>query len=111
MKLLLDANISFRVVKKIQATFPDSLHVERTGLVQPAKDRTIWHFARQNDFIIVTYDEDFYELSNLYGAPPKVIWFRFGNVPTDIIVQKLLKYQQDIELMATNSDIDLLEIY
>ena len=111
MKLLLDANISFRVVRKIQTAFPNSLHVERTGLVQPTKDVVIWHFARQNDFTIVTYDEDFFELSNLYGAPPKVIWLRFGNVPTDVIVQKLLKYQQDIELMINSSDIDLLEIY
>ena len=71
MKLLFDANIFYRIVKKLQKDFSNSLHVSRTGLNPPISDRMIWQFARQNDFLIVTYDEDFYELSNLYGSPLK----------------------------------------
>ena len=111
MKLLFDANISFRIVKKLQKDFPNCLHVSRTGMDLPITDKMIWQFAKNNSYIIVTHDEDFYELSNLYGSPPKVIWLRFGTPPTDIVVQKLLKHRMDIESLYLDSNIDLLEIY
>jgi predicted nuclease of predicted toxin-antitoxin system len=111
MKLLFDANISFRIVKKIQFAFPDCLHVSRTGLTYPAKDPEIWTFARQNNYVIVTYDEDFYDFLSIYGAPPKVIWLRFGNAPTEIVAQKLLFHKADIEGLIADSGTELLEIY
>ena len=77
----------------------------------PITDKMIWQFAKNNSYIIVTHDEDFYELSNLYGSPPKVIWLRFGTPPTDIVVQKLLKHKIDIENLSFDSNIDLLEVY
>ena len=111
MKLLFDANIFYRIVKKLQKDFSNSLHVSRTGLNPPISDRMIWQFARQNDFLIVTYDEDFYELSNLYGSPPKVIWLRFGNAPIQFIAQRLLFFKKDIENLALDPQADLLEIF
>ncbi len=111
MKLLFDANISYRIVKKLQKDFPHSLHVSKTGINPPISDRLIWQFARQNDFVIVTYDEDFYELSNLYGSPPKIIWLRFGNLPTEIITQKLLKFKTEIQNLILDPNTDLLEIF
>lgn len=38
IRLLLDANLSYRLVKKIEDTYPKAVHVTRTGLVNPAKD-------------------------------------------------------------------------
>jgi predicted nuclease of predicted toxin-antitoxin system len=111
MKLLFDANISFRIVKKLQFAFPDCLHVSKTGLAYPAKDPEIWKFAKQNNFVIVTYDEDFYDFLSLYGAPPKIIWLRFGNAPTEIVVQKLLFNRGNIERLITDTETELLEIY
>ena len=63
------------------------------------------------NYIIVTHEGDFYEFSNLYGAPPKVIWLRFGTPPTDIVVQKLLTYKAEIENLALDDTLDLLEIH
>ncbi len=111
MKLLFDANISYRIVKKLQFAFPDCLHVSRTGLSHPAKDPDIWKLARQNNYVVVTYDEDFYDFLSLYGAPPKIIWLRFGNAPTDIVVQKLLFNQINIERLIADSETELLEIH
>ena len=111
MKLLFDANISFRIVKKLKNDFPNCLHISKSGLNSPISDRTIWNFAKMTDFIIVTHDEDFYELSNLYGTPPKVIGLRFGTLPTNIVVQKLLTYKTDIENLSLDDTFDLLEIY
>ena len=67
MKLLFDANLSFRLVKKTEEYFPQSIHVTDTELPNPAKDIDIWNWSKNNDFIIVTNDEDFEILSNLKG--------------------------------------------
>lgn len=80
-------------------------------MTHPISDRMIWQFARQNDFIIVTFDEDFYDLSNLYGTPPKVIWLRCGNLPVSILAQKLLNAQKDIENLNLDPQTVLLEVY
>ena len=111
MRLLFDANISFRIVKKLKNDFLDCLHISKSGLNPPISDRMIWNFAKMSGYIIVTNDEDFYELSNLYGAPPKVIWLRFGTPPTAIVLQKLLAYKADIEALASDDTLDLLEIH
>jgi len=41
MKLLLDANLSYRLVKKLAYTFPDCSDVTKTGLPIPAEDIAI----------------------------------------------------------------------
>ena len=85
MKILIDANISWRLVKLLNAAFSEILHVERTGLPIPADDIVIWDWAKQNDYIIVTNDEDFLNLSIQNGFPPKVILLRMGNQSTSSI--------------------------
>jgi predicted nuclease of predicted toxin-antitoxin system len=37
MKLLIDANISYRIIKLLNQAFPNSLHVSKTGLAQPGQ--------------------------------------------------------------------------
>lgn len=63
MKLLIDANISWRLLKQISVHFPGSVHVDDTSLKKPARDIEIWDYALQNGYTVVTNDEDFYELS------------------------------------------------
>ena len=79
MKLLLDANLSWRMIDHLKQYFEDCLHVDRIGLNVPASDKEIWAFARGNDLIIVTNDEDFIGFSNFNGFPPKAILLRTGN--------------------------------
>ena len=79
MKLLLDANISWRLAGKLQTHFNDCFHVDHLGLVVPAKDAEIWNHALLNNLIIVTNDEDFLNLANVNGFPPKVVLLRTGN--------------------------------
>jgi len=57
MKLLFDENISFRILREIQSLFPDSIHVNSSKL-EDNRDITIWNYAKQNNFTIVTFDED-----------------------------------------------------
>lgn len=88
MKLLFDQNISFRIVAKLSEEFPDSVQVRRLGL-ENRQDRLIWEHARVHGFTIVTFDTDFYDLSSIYGHPPKVIWVRLLNPSTEELVQAL----------------------
>lgn len=111
IKLLFDANCSYRLVKKVEDVFPFSLHVERTGLPVPATDRQIWQFAKEYDFVLVTQDEDFCELSLLYGIPPKICWLRFGNVPTEFVAQKLRNHVRTIYDLYSSPTQAILEIY
>lgn len=88
MKLLLDENLSDRIVSQIADLYPDSVHVKTLGLIQ-SEDVLIWEYAKANDFAIVSKDSDFHQRSLLYGHPPKFIYLRIGNCPTWRIVEIL----------------------
>ncbi|MCE2697578.1 MAG: DUF5615 family PIN-like protein [Nostocales cyanobacterium LE14-WE4] len=88
MKLLLDENLSDRIVDKIIDLYPDSQHVKTLGLIN-TDDAIIWEFAKMNSFMIISKDSDFHQRSLLYGHPPKFIYLRIGNSPTSKIVQIL----------------------
>ncbi len=79
MKLLLDQNISHRVVKLIEQHFPFASSVKQEELTD-ANDVTVWQHAKQNGFAIVTFDEDFFNIQMAKGFPPKIIWFKTGNI-------------------------------
>ena len=81
MKLLLDENLSPRLIASIEVLYPGSTHVEDCGLVN-TPDEEVWNYAGEKGFAIVTKDSDFSELSVLRGSPPKVIWLRIGNCTT-----------------------------
>lgn len=88
MKLLFDENLSPKLVARLAAEFPESVHVSRVGLDQ-ADDETVWAFARENALTIVTKDADFQEISLRLGMPPKVVWLRRGNCSVDETVAML----------------------
>jgi predicted nuclease of predicted toxin-antitoxin system len=78
VKLFFDENLSFRLVAALADVYPGSSDVQAAGLLG-ADDRTIWAYAAEHGFLLVSKDTDFYERSVLYGAPPKVVWLRIGN--------------------------------
>jgi predicted nuclease of predicted toxin-antitoxin system len=88
VKLLLDENLSDRIVHRIVDLYPGSEHVKPLRLTN-TDDGIIWEFAKKNDFVIVSKDSDFHQRSLLYGHPPKFIYLRVGNSPTSTIVKFL----------------------
>jgi predicted nuclease of predicted toxin-antitoxin system len=111
MKLLLDANISWRLVKLLQNSGVDCIQVEQTDLPVPSSDLQIWQYAKEHNYIIVTNDEDYLNLSNLLGFPPKVVLLKTGNQRTDYLKELLLKNISSISELELSADIALLEIY
>jgi predicted nuclease of predicted toxin-antitoxin system len=91
MKLLFDNNISTRMVNRLVDMFPDASHVALIGLDR-ADDLTVWQYAHENNFCIVTKDSDFCDLCVIRGFPPQIIWLRIGNCTTQQI-ETLLRTQ------------------
>lgn len=92
VRLLLDQNLSVRLLPSLNNAFPGSAHVLALGLAE-ADDETVWSFAARHGFTIVSKDSDFHQRSFLRGAPPKVIWIRLGNCTTEAIKELLLGSQ------------------
>lgn len=111
MKLLFDENISFRIIKSIQNDFPNSIHVSRIGLKMPVEDKKIWDLAKNNQYTIATFDEDFEDFSSLYGFPPKVVLFRIGNSSTKNLINILYQKKSDIEAFLDSEYYGVFEIY
>ncbi|MGL5134001.1 MAG: DUF5615 family PIN-like protein [Planktothrix sp.] len=88
MKLLLDENLSDRIICQIIDLYANSNHVKTFALTN-TDDSIIWEYAKSNDFVIVSKDSDFHQRSLLYGHPPKFIYLRIGNSPTSQIIQIL----------------------
>src|ERR1044071_9827337 len=96
MNILVDQNISFRVIKKIENVLPEVNHINEFDLVN-ASDHEIWEFARTNGYCILTFGSDFIEISMVRGFPPKVIWLRIGNTSTEVVARKLISEQNRIK--------------
>ena len=109
MRLLFDEQLSETLVKNLADVFPDALHVRLLGR-GGASDPDVWELARARGCVVVTKDEDFYRLSLLRGAPPKVVWLRLGNCSTVAISQLLRAHADDIRQFEAQSDATVLEL-
>jgi len=50
MKILLDANISWKLVNLLKPIFDDCAHVDNVGLNVPSEDIDIWNYAKNMDY-------------------------------------------------------------
>ena len=109
--LLLDDNLSWRLVRSLQTHFPGTIHVGNSGLIEPASDNAIWDFAKRYTLTIVTNDEDFLYLLMQKGFPPKVVLLKIGNASSNTIANVLIKHKKDIVEMIGSDQLGILEIY
>lgn len=110
MKLLLDHNLSPRLVPRLSEVYPECTHVAALRM-DSASDLVIWQYARQNNYCLVTKDGDFNDLLAAKGFPPKVIWLRLGNCTTAEIADLLLGQSDVILDFMQNPVAGLLELF
>ena len=79
--------------------------------LEQASDREVWQYAKTHEYIILTQDSDFHELSLIEGPPPKVIWLKCGNQTKHFIAKLLLQHKTEIEQFFQTNDVVCLEIY
>jgi predicted nuclease of predicted toxin-antitoxin system len=110
VKLLLDENLSRRIVPSLQTAFPGTTQVALVGLEQ-ADDRAIWEYAKAAGYVLVTKDDDFAGLLSVLGYPPKVVRLAMGNCSNQSVIDALVKSKAEIEAALANPDIGLVEVY
>ncbi len=111
MKILVDQNISFRLITRIEEVFSDVTHIKTLDLID-ANDHEIFMAARQQGYsALLTQDEDFYNLLLEHGTPPKIIWLRTGNCSTAFLASVILHNEAIIEAFLQDAAQDCLEIY
>jgi predicted nuclease of predicted toxin-antitoxin system len=104
------SNLSRKLVTRLADIFPNASHVQLHGLAEKT-DTEIWDFAKLNHFCIVTQDADFTERSRLYSSPPKVVWLRCGNAPTNQVETLIRSGQEAIQELLSNSNLHCLELH
>ena len=111
MKLLLDENISWRLVSKLKQYFDEVTHINFVDISQPVSDKQIWNFALENSFIIITNDADFIDLMNLYNFPPKVVLLKTNNQSTNYIFSLIVAEIEEIKRLEQTTEYGLLELF
>ena len=76
-----------------------------------ADDEAVWNYARANDFMIVSKDADFSEMSLLRGFPPKVVWIQRGNCSTQDIEEILRSGFSAIEALNRGTGAGILLLH
>ncbi len=109
MKLLLDQNLSRRLLADIQDMFPGSSHVQLLGM-ESADDLALWRFAAEEGYAIVTKDVDFLEIQLVRGFPPKVVWLNCGNVSNAAVRVRLVTKAEDIREALADDKVGVVEI-
>ena len=95
MKLLFDHHLSPSLAFFFQLKFPGSQHVFPLGM-DVADDLTIWNFAKESNFVIVTKDSDYQDLGMRLGFPPYVVLIKRGNCSTSIIREIIEAHTKNI---------------
>ena len=79
--------------------------------MENCSDKDLWEYARLNDYIIVTKDSDFYDMSLLYGQPPKIIWLKIGNQTKAATIKVLTEKRAEIERVLMVENKACVEVY
>ena len=72
-----------RTYSDIQAKSVRSLHLLK------ASDKEIFFSAKDANAVILTKDQDFYQLLSQFGPPPQIIWLTCGNTSTNHLCKLL----------------------
>ena len=108
VRFLVDAQLPIGLARMLQQHGHESLHVDDLKMMQTS-DRDIYAWSKENQFVIITKDEDFVILHNADQAPCSLCWVRVGNTRRKnllewferllpVIVEKLHAGEQLIEL-------------
>ena len=111
MKIIIDANISWRIVKFIESYFTQCLHAQHIDIPQPARDVEIRKYAIENEFHILTFDVDFIHLTTSENLNSKIILLKTGNIYTKELSGKLISNILNIEMFINDKNRFILEIY
>jgi len=80
VKFLIDAHLPPSLCRALAAEGHDAIHTSSLPDGNATTDQTIRSVAAAQGRVLVTKDLDFFDGLVLYGAPPKLVLVRCGNV-------------------------------
>ena len=89
--LWVDAQISPAVcawINRTQQDFVEAKSVRSLGMLY-ASDKEIFLSARAANAVILSKDQDFYQLLSRFVPPPQIIWLTCGNTSTQHLCELL----------------------
>jgi predicted nuclease of predicted toxin-antitoxin system len=111
MKLLLDENLSWRMIKMLESISEEIIHVSNLKITQPADDISIWNYAKKNGFTIISKDDGFEKIVLIRKAPHKLIYLKTYNLDTKKLVDLMIENKDKIIEFVNSNDNDIFEIY
>jgi predicted nuclease of predicted toxin-antitoxin system len=108
VKFLLDTQLPKALAQRLRESGSECQHVLELGLAQ-SPDNTLWNYAREQDAVIVTKDEDFAEWVQAGRSGPQVVWLRVGNCTNAELLHWLLPLWPQI-LQALTQGERLIEV-
>ncbi len=97
MKWLVDAQLPPSLCDWFHSRSELAVHVLelKGGLTLP--DDVIWSIAKQEGFIIISKDRDFFDRSILYGTPPQVVYLDVGNCSNEDLFLVLKQHWGELQ--------------
>ncbi|MEP7284106.1 MAG: DUF5615 family PIN-like protein [Rubrivivax sp.] len=109
MKLLLDENLSRRLVPALQARFPGSSQVALLGL-ERSTDHALCDYAAQHGFVICSKDDDFQRLVAARGYRPRLVHVALGNESNERVLAGLLAAADGIAAAFTDDKVGVVTV-
>ena len=109
MKLLLDENLSRRLVAALQNLYPSTTHVEFVGL-DGAADLARCDYAGDHDLVMVTKDIDYDQIIALLNFNPKLIWLTLGSMSKAATFHALRSAAPEIIVALNNPNRAMVEL-
>jgi len=109
VKLLLDENLSRRIVPSLLQRFPGSSQVALLGL-ERSTDAQLCDFAAEHGFVLVSKDDDFNGLVAARAYRPKLLRLALGNATNDQVLPALLAAADRIEAALSQDNVGVVVI-
>jgi predicted nuclease of predicted toxin-antitoxin system len=106
--LIVDAQLSPHLAPWINQNFNIEAYSVSFLNFKTGSDIEIFNYAKSENAIVITKDDDFVRLLELYGSPPKIIWITCGNTSNEKM-KGILKAKLSNAIALLN-DFDLIEI-
>ena len=108
MRFLIDVQLPPRLVSWFENRGAEAVHAAdlENGLRLP--DIKLWQIAKENDWIIATKDMDYFELSAVHGARPKVLILRYGTCANETMLDYLSEVWPKLEEQLSDDDVRLI---
>lgn len=108
MKFLIDAQLPPGLTEWLTDHGHEGKHVKDVGL-HDAEHPEIWSYAINQEFIIITKDEDFADRAAHSKNAPRIVWLRIGNATSAALKKWLTPRFENIEALLARGD-SLIEV-